>query len=39
LDLDNTDEYPDKIKHLMEEVKWAKERSVELAEKVNNEEK
>eukprot|EP00347_Sterkiella_histriomuscorum_P000706 403374819 len=37
--LQNTDEYPEKIRSLMEEVRWAKDKQIELQEKISNEEK
>jgi hypothetical protein len=37
--LQNTDDYPEKIKSLMEEVRWAKDKQLELEEKVATEEK
>lgn len=37
--LQNTDEYPEKIRSLMEEVRWAKDKHIELTDKCQNEEK
>ena len=37
--LDFSEEYPEKIKSIMEEVKWARERRIELEAKIENEEK
>jgi hypothetical protein len=39
VELQNTNEYPEKIRSLMEEVRWAKDRNQELQEKLQNEEK
>ncbi len=33
------DDYPEKIRSLLEEVRWAKDKYVDLQEKVDNEEK
>lgn len=37
--LQNTEDYPEKIKSLMEEVRWAKDKSLELEDKLKIEEK
>ena len=38
--LDSTEgEYPDKIKQLMEEVRWNKDKNIELEEKISVEER
>lgn len=37
--LQNTEDYPEKIKSLMEEVRWAKDKSLELEDKLKSEEK
>lgn len=34
IDLDISEQYPDKIKSLMEEIRWAKDRQNELVEKI-----
>lgn len=39
LELNNPSEYPEKIRSLMEEVRWAKDKQLELIEKVEAEEK
>ncbi|CDW84921.1 UNKNOWN [Stylonychia lemnae] len=39
LGLDNKEEYPEKIRSLMEEVRWAKDKQIELQDKIAAEEK
>jgi len=39
VDLDFKEDFPDKIRSLLEEVRWAKDKNVDLAEKVETEEK
>jgi hypothetical protein len=39
IELDIKDDYPEKIRSLLEEVRWGKDKLVDLQEKVDNEEK
>lgn len=39
LELNNTEEYPEKIRSLMEEVRWNRDKQLELKEKIYSEEK
>ena len=39
VDLDFKDDFPDKIRSLLEEVRWAKDKNVDLTDKVETEEK
>jgi hypothetical protein len=39
VDLDFKEDFPDKIRSLLEEVRWAKDKNLDLIEKVENEEK
>jgi hypothetical protein len=39
VDLDFKEDFPDKIRSLLEEVRWAKDKNLDLTEKVETEEK
>ena len=39
VDLDIKEDFPDKIRSLLEEVRWAKDKNLDLTEKVETEEK
>ena len=39
VDLDFKEDFPDKIRSLLEEVRWAKDKILDLTEKVETEEK
>ena len=39
VDLDFKEDFPDKIRSLLEEVRWAKDKNVDLTDKLETEEK
>jgi hypothetical protein len=39
VDLDIKEDFPDKIRSLLEEVRWAKDKNLDLTDKVETEEK